>query len=255
MSEWAPRRFWKEAGVTPAGGGFAVHLDGRPVMTPGRMPLVVPGEALARQIAAEWQAQDARIDPHSMPLTRMANTAIDRLGEARGAVATMLAGFGASDLLCHRAPGPEALARRQAEAWDPLLRWADEALGVALVVTTGVIAPPQPAAGLARLARALEALSVFELAAVHDLVTISGSVILALAVERGRLGAAEAHDLSRLDEDWQAGIWGRDDEAAQAAAARRAAFADAHRFLLLCREGAPAATATPAAAAVPGARP
>lgn len=252
MSEWAPRRFWKEAGVTPApGGGFAVQLDGRPVRTPGRAPLVVPGEALARQIAAEWQAQEGRIDPHSMPLTRMANTAIDRLGGARGAVVAMLAGFGASDLLCHRAPGPEDLARRQAEAWDPLLRWAAEALGVALVATAGVIAPPQPEPGLARLAQALGALSVFELAAMHDLVTISGSVILALAVERGRLGAAEAHGLSCLDEDWQAGIWGRDDEAAQAAAARRAAFADAHRFLLLCREGAPAA----AAPAGTGARP
>lgn len=235
MSDWSARRFWTSVRVAPVAGGFGILLDGRPALTPARAPLAVPGAPLARAIAEEWEAQGDRIAPAAMPLSRMANTAIDRLGAQHGAVVAMLAAYGESDLLCHRAPGPDALVHRQARLWDPVLGWASEALDAPLVVTRGVIAVPQPPDSLSRLAAAVARLDRFELAAFHDLVTISGSLVLALALERGRLDVVEAGQLATLDEDWQAEQWGRDDEAARQAAARARGFEAAHRFLSLHR--------------------
>lgn len=234
MSGWAPKRFWKAASVQPAPGGFAVTLDGRAVKTPAKAPLVVPTLAMAQAIAAEWQAQTGTVDPESMPCTRAANSALDKLSVQGAEVAAMLAAYGANDLLCYRAEHPPALAARQAAAWDPLLDWAAETLDAALIVTRGVMPRPQPAASLARLADQVAALDAFRLAAFHDLVAISGSLVLALAVARGRLTAEEAWAISRIDEAWQAEQWGEDEEAAAAEAWRHAAFLQAHRFWGLC---------------------
>ncbi len=234
MTGWAPRRFWTTAEATPAQGGFAVHLDGRPVRTPLKSPLVLPTEALAVAIAQEWRAVAGKVDPKTMPLTRMANSAVDKVAPQFAAVADMLAAYGGSDLLSYRAEGPPALVQRQAQAWDPLLDWAATALGAKLRTTQGIMPAPQPPESLARLAKAVHALTPFQLAAFHDLVALSGSLVLALATAGRRLDAETAWTLSRIDEDWQIAHWGADEEAAEHAALKRADFLTADRFFALC---------------------
>ena len=236
MTEWKARRFWKAAAVEPAGEGWQVTLDGRPVRTPGKLPLILPTRALADAIAAEWDAQSEAIDPNAMPLTRAANSAIEKVAPQFQAVADMLGDYGGTDLLSYRAAHPPALAARQAAGWDPLLDWADATMGARLAVTQGVIPIPQDAAALARLRARLDALDPWELTALHDLVTLPGSLVLGLAVFDGRLSADEAHALSRIDEDHQAEAWGRDDEAEVAAAARLEALRSSERLLALLRD-------------------
>ncbi len=235
MSAWSARRFWTTASAVPVEGGYAVHLDARAVRTPLKAPLVVPTLALAEAIAAEWQAQDTKVNPDTMPFTRTANSAIDKVAPQMDEVAGMLAAYGGSDLLCYRAEGPPDLVARQAEAWDPILIWALEVLGADLVVTQGVMHVEQPAESLSRLHERVAAMTAFELAAFHDLVAISGSLVLALAVTEGRVTADEAWTLSRVDEDWQISLWGEDEEAAEVAARKRAAVLQADRFYRLCR--------------------
>lgn len=237
MSGWKARRFWSDAQAVPAEGGFAVHLDDRPLRTPARRPVVVPTAALASALAAEWQAQEAEIDAQTMPLTRMVNSAIDTVADNRAHVIDTIAAYGDSDLLCYRAAHPEALVQRQSAEWDPLLDWAAQALGASLTVTQGVMHQPQSPAALVALRAPLEAASALELVALHEWVTLSGSLVIGL-----RLGAgdgAEAADLwrvSRLDERWQAEVWGSDDDAEQLAATRGAAFEMAARLYRLMRD-------------------
>jgi chaperone required for assembly of F1-ATPase len=235
VTGWAPRRFWTAASVVPATGGFTVQLDGKPVRTPLKAPLILPTEALAQAVAAEWQAVAGKVDPEVMPFTRTANSAIDKVAPQAAEVAAMLASYGGSDLLCYRAEGPEALAARQAQAWDPLLDWADATFGAPLVTTAGVMPVEQSPASLAALSRQVETLSPFQLCAFHDLVAISGSLVLALAVIRQRLTAQAAWALSRLDEDWQIALWGEDEEATAVALRKQADFLQADRFFGLCR--------------------
>lgn len=234
MSTWAPRRFWTTAAAVPVEGGFTVQLDGRPVRTPLKSPLVVPTLALAEAIAAEWQAQEGKVDPETMPFTRMANSAIDKVAPQFDAVADMLAEYGGSDLLCYRAEGPADLVALQTRGWNPLLDWAEQVLAAPLRQTAGVIHVAQPAASLAVLRQAVHELTPFQLSAFHDLVAISGSLVLALAVTRCRISAEEAWTLSRIDEAWQIALWGEDEEAAEAAARKHAAFLQADRFFQLC---------------------
>lgn len=234
MTGWTARRFWTDATVEADGSGFAVRLDGRPIRTPGKLALILPTRAMAEAVAAEWQAQDGVIRPETMPCTRAANSALEKVAPQFDAVVDELSGFGASDLLCYRAEAPEALAARQAVAWDPLLDWSATALRAPLRVTAGIVHVAQPEASLSRLRAAVAALTPFQLAALHDLVAISGSLVLALAVTRGRLDEDEAWRLSRIDETWQTEQWGVDDEAAAAEALRHAAFVQAGRFYRLC---------------------
>lgn len=234
MSAWAAKRFWTEAAPEACEGGFTVRLDGRPVKTPARTPLVVPTLGLAQAIAAEWQAQQGLVKPETMPCTRTANSALDKVTPQLDEVAGLVAAYGGTDLLCYRAAGPASLAARQAEAWDPLLGWAAEALQAPLVATAGVMHVPQPAESIARLTARVRALSVFELAAFHDLVAISGSLVLAFAVARGRLDAQTAWTLSRIDESWQEEHWGTDDQARESEAVRHAGLLAAARFYALC---------------------
>ncbi|MDO5641656.1 MAG: ATP12 family protein [Paracoccus sp. (in: a-proteobacteria)] len=233
MSEWKARRFWKHASFEPSGGGWRVTLDGKPVMTPGKQPLILPNEALARAIAAEWDAQADQIDPLSMPLTRAANSAIEKVTPQFDAVADMLAAYGGTDLLSYRAEAPPDLLARQNAAWDPLLDWAGQKYGARLATTQGLMPVAQDAAALARLRARIAGLDAFRMTGFHDLVTLPGSLILGLAVLDGRLSAAEAHALARIDEDYQAGIWGRDAEADAAAASRLQAMENAERLLSL----------------------
>lgn len=233
-SGWSMKRFWAAAGVAERPEGWAVLLDGRPVKTPAKLPLVLPTEALARAVAEEWDAQQGEVRPALMPLTRTANSAIDKVASMAAAVVEEIARYGGTDLLCYRATGPATLIARQAEAWDPWLDWV-AGQGAALRVTTGIVHVAQPEVSLGRLSARVSARSHFELAALYDLVAITGSLVLGLAVAEGRLEAGDAFDLARLDEDWQAEHWGVDDEAAESAALKRQAMRDAGRFLRLCR--------------------
>ena len=245
MSGWKAKRFWKQATVEPEGAGWGVRLDGRPVKTPAKSPLVVPTEAMARAIAAEWDAQQAEVRPATMPVTRAANSAIDKVTPQFAAVAAMLADYGGTDLLCYRAEGPVPLVERQRAAWDPLLDWAAQHLGAPLACATGVLPVAQAPDSLARLTAEVQEFDPFRLTALHDLVAISGSLVIGLAVARGRIGVDAGWLASRIDEHWQAEQWGADDEATAAEAVKRAAMADAARFLMLC-DGANAAAGTPA---------
>ncbi|WP_102226336.1 ATP12 family chaperone protein [Acidimangrovimonas sediminis] len=231
MAEWAPKRFWKQAEADPVPGGFAVRLDGRPVKTPAKAALVVPTRALADAIAAEWDAQEERIDPAAMPFTRSANAAIDKVTPQFDDVAQMLADYADADLLCYRAEGPETLIRRQAEGWDPLLDWSARALAAPLVPVAGVMHAPQPGDSLRALGNRVFALTPFELTAFHDLVTISGSLVIGLAVVDCHRPVAELWEASRIDEAWQEELWGSDEEAAERTESRRKAFFHAARLL------------------------
>lgn len=231
MTGNARRRFWRTAGVAASDRGFAIRLDHKPLRTPRQAELVVPTAALAAALAAEWNAVEGEIRPEALPLTRAANTAIDRVGTAGGQVATAIAAYGEADLLCYRAEAPQALRDRQAAAWDPWLAWSAQVLGAPLVAVDGVMHHAQPGPSLARLRRVVAAHDPFALTALHDLVTLSGSLVLGLAVSRAAIGAEAAWLLSRIDEDWQAEQWGPDPEAEAAADARRRDFLRARSLL------------------------
>ncbi len=233
MSDWKPKRFWKKAAAVAEAGGFAVKLDEKPLKTPAKADLLVPTEAMAQAIAAEWDAQVDVVDPGSMPVTRGANAAIDKVAAQRAEVVALLTEYGDSDLLCYRAAGPVELIEKQAEAWDPMLDWAAETLNARLCVGEGVMHVSQDPAALERLMAELDALGHFELAAAHDLISISGSLILAVAVMKRALEPERAWTLSRVDEDWQISQWGEDDEASANEIIKRAAFLDAARFYRL----------------------
>lgn len=227
------KRFYDEAKAEPAEGGWGIALDGRPVKTPERRPLVVPVDRLGFAIAAEWNGQQGTIDPRAMPLTGLANAAIDRIAPDPGRIATELARYGENDLLCYRADTPAELARRQCEAWDPLLDWAARRYDIGFETTASIVHRPQPEATVKRLRAATEALDPFRLAALSPLVTIGGSLVGGLALVEGAFEEDEVWAASRLDEEWQQEQWGEDEEAIAARDARRREFAAAMRFLRL----------------------
>jgi chaperone required for assembly of F1-ATPase len=226
----AVRRFYTDARV---GEGNRILLDGRPVKTPARRDLALPNRLLAEAVADEWKGQGEKIDLRSMPLTSLANAAIDRIGPDPAAFAQSLAAYGESDLLCYRAEGPPPLVARQAELWDPLLAWARARYDIAFEITSGVVHKPQPPETAARLAAALATRGPFELAGLAPLVTVSGSLLIALALAEGACPLGAAWTAASLDELWQAERWGEDAEAAAALANRRADFAAGARFLSL----------------------
>jgi chaperone required for assembly of F1-ATPase len=237
MTEWTAKRFWQEARPAAAADGFEVHLDGRPVRTPAKAPLRLPTAPLAEAVAAEWDAQEEVIDPGAMPMTRMANAALDKVAVQRAEVADLIAAYGETDLICYRADGPEALVARQAAAWDPLVAWAREALSAPLTVGTGVMFIPQAPASMAALSARVRDLDHWELAAVHDLVALPGSLVIGLAAMGRVWDRADLWARSRVDETWQAEQWGEDYEAAEADRLRREAFLDAGRFFDLRQKG------------------
>ena len=224
------KRFWTAVAVTPE---LGVALDARPVRTPGRVPLILPTKALAEAVAAEWRAVGETLNPRAMPLTGLANAAIDRVAPDPRAFAAGLARYAESDLLCYRADAPEPLVARQAAAWDPVIAWAQRRYDVGLEVTTGIVHRAQPPATLARLGEAVAALDPFALAALSPVVTLTGSLLLALALVEGATTADAVWAAAHVDEDWQAEMWGEDALAAATRAARRAEFDAAVRFLLL----------------------
>jgi chaperone required for assembly of F1-ATPase len=229
----AVKRFYARATAT---GDGAILLDGKPVRTPGRSPLALPTPALAEAVADEWNAQGERVDPRSMPLTGLANAAIDRIAPAREAFADGLAAFGESDLLCYRAEGPASLVARQAAAWDPILAWARQRYDADFAVTAGITHVAQPPETLSRLGQAVRSRDAFALAGLSPLVTVSGSLLIALGLAEGAIAFEAAWHAATLDEQWQATHWGEDADAAKALAARRADFEAGERFLRLAED-------------------
>lgn len=230
------RRFYRKAeAVESEGGRYTIALDGRPVRTPAKRPFDLPTRALAEAIAAEWADQGEEVRPAAMPLMGFASTAIDRVAPDRERVIDETVAYGAADLLCYRADAPAELAERQHLAWQPLLDWCAARYQAWLQVTAGVMAVPQAEESLAALRAEVAGQDDFALTALHNLAVACGSLVLALAVAEGRIDAATAWSLSRLDEDWQAGIWGEDPEAARRAAALKAEIEATTRFLELSR--------------------
>lgn len=233
------RRFYRRAGAGPSpdgAGGFAVLLDGRPVRTPGKALLRLPCPALAEDIAAEWEAQTDAIRPHTMPLTRLANTALERVAPDREALVTSLLDYSDADALCYRAPPPSELRERQARDWQPVVVWAEGVLSARLSVTEGVMPLRQSPETVAALRRALLALDDWTLTGAQAIAGAAGSLVLALAVVHRRLDGESCFALSRLEEMWQAERWGEDREALQAREAVRIDILAADRFCRLARQ-------------------
>jgi chaperone required for assembly of F1-ATPase len=234
------KRFYKTATAAPAPeslgvGGFAVLLDGRPVRTPAKAPLVVPAEPLAAAIAEEWQGQGAEVDPRAMPLNALACTAIDVVAPQREAIVADLMDFGGHDLICYWTDETGELMRRQQQSWQPLLDWAAGELEAPLQKTCGITSQPQSAASLEALERAVVAHDDLALTALAAAVKAAGSLVIGLALARGRLDADEAFRLSQLDELYQAERWGEDAEAAKRLEGLREEVEGAARLLELVR--------------------
>ena len=226
------KRFWTEARAE----GGQVLLDGRPVRTPKRNLLAVPSAALAEALAAEWNAVGEELDPRALPLTGLANAAIDIVAADHNAFAETLARYGESDLLAYRATSPNDLIERQARQWDPLLDWVRIRYDVHVYVVRGIIHQPQPEATVARLREATLARSAFELAALSPVVTIGGSLVVGLALAERAFDPEQLWSAVNLDELWQEELWGEDALAAEARAARRREWDAAVLFLQLLRQ-------------------
>lgn len=221
MRQPLPKRFYKDVAVAPVDGGFGVHLDGRPVRTPGKGPVALRTEAAARLIADEFEAQEAEINPVRMPVTRLVNTVIDGVALDPDAVAEDMLRYASTDLLCYRADSPARLVELQAQAWDPILDWARNRLGARLYLAEGVMHVEQPREAIAAIGVHLRLdPDPFRLGCLHVMTTLTGSALLALAVDAGEIDAETAWTLAHVDEDWTISQWGEDAEAAAARANR-----------------------------------
>jgi chaperone required for assembly of F1-ATPase len=224
-----PKRFYTDVSVAESDGGFAILLDGRGARTPGRNRLALPTRAAAECLAAEWQAQTDIIDPARMHATRLANTAIDSFDGRIGEIQADIAAFAASDLVCYRAGEPEGLVDAQNLHWNPVLDWAHDALGARLILAEGVVHQPQPEAALMAIQDMVGRINQpISLAALHVMTTITGSCLIALMAGGGRLAGEEAWQTATVDENWNASLWGWDEDAVRRHAKRREEFLAAH---------------------------
>ncbi|MCW8915335.1 MAG: ATPase [Magnetovibrio sp.] len=229
------KRFYKEAGTAQTDEGYCVTLDGRAVKTPAGKSLVLPSEALAKAVAAEWDAQGDEIDPASMALMPLCGTAIDRIPDVRDGLIDGLLRYADTDLLCYRAPTPEDLAARQAEVWQPLLDWAEETFGAKLNVTEGVVPVTQDDSAKQGFAGAMVGMDNWELTALAEMVGISGSIVVGFAMFVGALDGDQAFKVCHVDEDHQIAQWGEDAEATERRANVMAELKTAVQFLELIK--------------------
>jgi chaperone required for assembly of F1-ATPase len=225
------KRFWKQVSTMAERDGWVVRLDERPIRTPARVPLVVPTEALAAAIAEEWRLVEGEVDPRAMPLTGLANAAIDRIAPDRQTFAAGLAKYGEADLACYRSEWPPELVSRQQASWDDLLAWGRRRYDVDFSTTTGLLHVPQAQATIDRLGRAVAELDAFHLAGLSPLISTGGSLIAALAVLEKAISVEAAWEAVSIDERWQLEQWGGDKEAETALENRRRDFFAAARFL------------------------
>ena len=235
MTQRKLKRFYKDVSVGGRDGAFAVLLDGKPLKTPSRSAYALPQRALAEAVATEWRQQGEEVDPDTMPITRLVNTAVERVPASRAPVAEQVLAIGRSDLLCYRADTAPGLAARQAAGWDPLLDWLAERYGARLRIGQGIAFVDQPAEALAALEQAIRPLDDFTLTGLSAAATILGSLALALALSEGRIDAAEAMRLATLDETFQSERWGVDAEAQARLDRLGAELAATERFLRLAR--------------------
>ena len=227
-----PARFYKMAAHAEEADGFVVRLDGRPIRSPAKNLMKLPTPKLAELVAAEWNAQQEHIDPMTMPVTRLVNTAIDGIALDPQAVKEDILRFAGTDLLCYRADSPETLVRRQSEAWDPIVEWAHAALGARLMLAEGIVHLEQPREAIAALSAHLTAYTdPIALGSLHSFTTLTGSALLALAVANGEINAETAWKAAHIDEDWNAEQWGEDTEASARRAHRWADMQAADRAL------------------------
>ncbi|CAN5225361.1 ATPase [soil metagenome] len=217
------KRFYTSAGVAEGPDGSAVTLDGKPVRTPGKNALVAPTRELAEAMAAEWQAQPDQIDPMAMPLTRLANSVIDGVAGNVQAVADDAAKYFETDLLFYRAGFPEELIARQAQHWDPVLRWAADDLGAHFILAEGIMHVRQPETAVAAARRALPK-EAWPVGAFHVVTSITGSALLALALKHRALDEARVWAAAHVDEDWNRDKWGADEEVEARRAQRQKDF-------------------------------
>ena len=227
------KRFWTQADAVQRDGGWGVDLDGKPLRTPARDLLTLPTMTLAEAIAAEWNGVEDKLDPGALPLTGLANAAVDRIAPDKHAFAQGIARYAEADLACYRAEGPSALVDRQAGAWDALLGWGRRRFDVDFRTTSGIVHVDQPAATIDQLSHAVAALDPFRLAGLSPLVTISGSLLAALGVLEGAFTPDQAWDAVSVDDRWQLEQWGSDAEAETVLENRRSDFMAAARFLEL----------------------
>jgi chaperone required for assembly of F1-ATPase len=227
------RRFYREVRVIAADRGHGIQFDGKPLRTPAKAELILPGQALAKAIAAEWRAQSDTIDLRALPLTRLASSAIDLVATRRDAVIAETADYAGTDLLCYRAAHPPELARRQEAAWQPLLDWAAARYDAPLIVTTGIAPVAQPPASLAAFATVVGAQDSMRLAALRLATAAAGSLVIALALLEGRLDTDAAFAAAELDETFQIENWGEDPERTKRRAILRDDLALAARFASL----------------------
>lgn len=226
------KRLYKTVGVAEVEGGWEVRLDGRPLRTPGRLPMTLPRQALAQAVAAEWDAQTDEVRPDTMPMMQLASTAIDRIARIRAEIVEAVARYAETDLLCYRAEANQPdLQERQTRVWQPLLDWAALRYDAQLTVRTGLMPTPQPKGACRALRAAVEALDDLRLAGLQNATAACGSLVIALALFEGRITAEEAYEASQLDETFQIEQWGEDAEAARRRASIRRDIAQTRRFL------------------------
>jgi chaperone required for assembly of F1-ATPase len=227
------KRFWKAVAVVAEGDGWGIALDGRPVRTPQRAPLAAASLALAEAIAGEWRDVGETIDPAAMPMTGLANAAIDLAAPDLAAFAAPVAAYAESDLLCYRDARDAALQAEQAAAWNPLLAWAEARYGIEFALTQGVLPIDQPEATVAALRDAVLAQDHWRVAALTPLVTVGGSLVAGLALVEDAFDANMLWEAVSLDELYQERRWGADSEAQKARAAKQRDWDNAARFLSL----------------------
>ncbi|MBV8654332.1 MAG: ATPase [Alphaproteobacteria bacterium] len=227
------KRIYKNAASVTLDEGWGVVLDGKPLRTPAKRPLVAPNLALAEAIAGEWQAQGETVDPNTMPMMRLSSIALDLVAPRRAEIIAELVNYAGTDLVCYRADHPAELIERQRNTWQPLADWATLRFDAPLAVTSGILPVPQAPTTLAAFAAALEPYDAMRLTALHAVTTACGSLVIGLALLEGRLDAEAAFTASQLDESYQIEKWGEDSEQAERRAALRADIAAASRFSAL----------------------
>lgn len=233
MSEWKQKRFWKNVHVVFSEAGYLIKLDDKILKTPAKRQMVLPTEALAKKVASEWDEQVEEIDPTTMPFTKSANAALDKVSEQFEEVGSLLGEYGDTDLLYYRADSPPELQKRQKIGWDPIVKWAENTFKVRINCGTGIVYIPQNEQMFSEIHIKISNLSIFELTAFYDMVSITGSLILGLAIINGRLSAEEAYQLSRVDELWQLEQWGDDEEAQAASNLKNTAMLHSEEFFAL----------------------
>jgi len=229
-----PKRFYKQVAVGESETGFDIQLDGRAVKTPLKRPFAVPSRDMAHAIAAEWDAQKTHIDPSSMIVTRLANTAVDRVRGDKARIVAELQDFAGSDLVCYRAGTPDPLVARQALHWDPVLDWVKATHSVQFICVEGIVHHAQPDTALAAISKTLTAENEFRLTAIHNMTTLTGSTLLAMMTAAGGFSGEEAWAAAHADEDWQIEQWGSDEEAEARRAIRKQDFDATMQFLAMC---------------------